>query len=355
MYNEDDLNSAVAEGIFDAGTAESFRQHARRRASAPAASLVPTLKMMDAPASGSGPDTTAGPDEENFRLVTGFNDIFVVIACSLLLVSVGWIVGAASIASMGLLGVAAASWGLAEFFTRRRHMALPSIFLLLTFAGSLFAGLGMLLKGDAVELIGSASLTALATWLHWRRFRVPISVAAGAAAAVGCTAALVVTVFPAVENWLSIVLGVAGLAVFALAMRWDATDTLRRTFRSDVAFWLHLLAAPLLVHPVFAGLGIYGGAGSLTQTAVVVLLYLLIALVSLAIDRRALMVSALAYVLYAFSALFKAYGMVSIGFALTALAIGSALLLLSAFWQHSRGAVLKYFPPALQRRLPPSR
>jgi hypothetical protein len=35
--------------------------------------------------------------------------------------------------------VAAAAWGLAEFFTRKRRMALPSIVLLLAFVGGVAA------------------------------------------------------------------------------------------------------------------------------------------------------------------------------------------------------------------------
>jgi hypothetical protein len=51
----------------------------------------------------------------------------------------------------------------------------------------------------------------------------------------------------------------------------------------------------------------------------------------------------------------KQYGVVSMSFAITALALGSTLLLLSAFWHTSRAVVLKRLPLALQLRLPPSR
>ena len=123
----------------------------------------------------------------------------------------------------------------------------------------------------------------------------------------------------------------------------------------DVAFWLHLLAAPLLVRATFAALGVSNGETSLLQALAVVALYVTIALVSLAIDRRALMVAALGYVLYTFSTLLKQYGVVSMSFAITALALGSTLLLLSAFWHTSREVVLKRLPLTLQLRLPPSR
>src|SRR5437588_323954 len=48
----------------------------------------------------------------------------------------------------------------------------------------------------------------------------------------------------------------AGLITFALALAWDMSDPMRRTRRSDVAFWLHLLAAPAIVHPAFGLLGL---------------------------------------------------------------------------------------------------
>ena len=107
------------------------------------------------------------------------------------------------------------------------------------------------------------------------------------------------------------------------------------------------------MHSAFSALGVLSGT-SAAQALAVLALYVLIALVSLAIDRRALMVSALGYVLYTFSALLKETGVVSLNFAVTALAIGSALLLLSAFWQRSRAFVLRLVGPGLKARLPPA-
>ena len=65
------------------------------------------------------------------------------------------------------------------------------------------------------------------------------------------------------------------------------------------------------------------------------------ALTALAIDRRALLVSALAYVLFALNELFEQFGAVELNVALTALVIGSALLLLSAFWHQARRVVVR--------------
>ena len=142
------------------------------------------------------------------------------------------------------------------------------------------------------------------------------------------------------------------VGVFLFAMRWDSSDPSRLTRRSDVAFWLHLLAAPMIVHPVFTLLGLNDGNATIGEGLVVIALYVALGIAALAIDRRALLVSALAYVLYALSELFKQVGAVELNVALTALVIGSALLLLSAYWHQARRMVVNQLPGALQARLP---
>jgi len=331
MYSEEDIASAVAAGVLTEAAALAFRAHVAQR------------------------QHSAAVDEEHFRLVTGFNDIFVVIACVLLLAALAGI-GGSYAAFVGAAFVAAAAWLLAEFFTRRRRMALPSIVLLLAFVGGVFAAVFLMLSTkEPYGFAVASAVAAPAAWLHWRRFRVPITIAAGAAAVVSFAFALFLWAAPGADKWLPALSLVAGVAVFAAAMRWDGTDTLRQTRRSDVAFWLHLLAAPLLVHPIFTMLGVTGGRADLGQALAVVVLYVAIALVSLAVDRRALMVSALTYVLFAFTALLKQFGVVSLGFAITAFAIGAALLLLSAFWHPARAFVLGFLPPSFTQRLAPCR
>lgn len=63
MYTNEDLNNAITKGIFTEQSVNKFR------------SLV------------AGKNNLSAADEENFRLISGFNDIFVVIACLLLLAS----------------------------------------------------------------------------------------------------------------------------------------------------------------------------------------------------------------------------------------------------------------------------
>ena len=72
------------------------------------------------------------------------------------------------------------------------------------------------------------------------------------------------------------------------------------------------------------------------------------------IDRRALLVSSLVYVLWAMYALFQSTGAVELSAALTGLVIGSALLTLSAFWQPMRRGVIGMLG-GLSGSLPPTR
>lgn len=338
MYSETDLQSAVAAGALTPEAANALRDHVSSLRNAPLA------------------------DEEQFRLITSFNDIFVSIAAILFLTGCAWAGG--SVAPwLGAALVTVSAWGMAEFFTARRRMALPSILLLLAFVGGTFATAVTLLlpqghfedgnrTGMAIAAF-SAAISAGAAWAHWRRFHVPITIAAGVASLTGVILALLSAAMPDLDRQILYpALLVAGLLIFGFAMHWDLSDRDRQTRRSDVAFWLHLLAAPMIVHPIFAMLGITRGDAAPAVAALVLLIYLGLGAIALIIDRRALMVSALAYVLAAMGTLFREFGAVSLNVAITALLIGSALLLLSAFWHNVRARLVALLPDAWQVRLP---
>ncbi len=337
MYSDEELMSAVNAGVMTENTANAFRDHIASERTVPAV------------------------DEEHFQLITGFNDIFVVIASLLLLVSVSWIGSSivpgnqASTVMAGILQVITA-WGLAEYFTRRRRMALPSIVLLLAFvAGVCVTGFALLASSSMSNDLMKGVLgivTTFAAWLHWQRFKVPITIAAGVGVLLAAVMFLLFWFIPESRTYISPIIFVAGILVFLFAMRWDSSDTKRQTGRSDVAFWLHLIAAPLIVHPVFSALMTSKEEVSAFAAVIVATLYIVIGLISISIDRRALMVSALAYVLYAFNSILEQYGVVSLGFAFTAFAIGSGLLFLSAFWHRCRQAIIVNYPDFIRVRLP---
>jgi hypothetical protein len=108
----------------------------------------------------------------------------------------------------------------------------------------------------------------------------------------------------------------------------------------------------MIVHPIFTLLGLTSGHITIAEGLAVIALYVVLGITAVAIDRRALLVSALAYVLFALQQLFSQFGAVELNVALTALVIGSALLLLSAFWHQTRAAIVRPLPESLRDRLP---
>ncbi len=342
MYSEQDLAAAIAAGAITQEAADSLRNHVSSGRAMPAV------------------------DEENFRLVNSFNDIFVAIAAIISLVAMAGIGGSIHDALGGFF-VAATAWGLAEFFTLKRRMALPSIILLVAFVAGMVAGQIAMLEDvfgndigertGALLIAGMAAITAFAAWLHWRRFMVPITIAAGTAAVAATAVALVLAALgidpDRMEELVLTLVLIAGIMIFLIAMRWDISDRKRETRRSDVAFWLHLLAAPMIAHPLFYMVGITDGQSIGAAGALGVLgIYIAMGLVAIAVDRRALLVSALAYVLVALTFLFREFGVVELNVAITALVIGSGLLCLSAFWTPIRQFVVAKLPGDLQTKLP---
>jgi hypothetical protein len=347
LYSENELESAIASGTLAREAADALRVHA------------------------AGMRQTPTADEEQFRLITSFNDIFVAIAGILVLVGAGWF-GFTISPPLAGVAVAGAAWGMAEFFTRQRRMAFPSIIFFLAFVGGVYAfGMFAILNGMGITDRGlfsgssrsfliaqsvSAALVIGACWLHWKRFMVPIAVAAGVAAIARLAFTLVAAAaYPNIGQWMLVLVLVGGLAIFAYAMSWDMADRERKTRKTDVAFWLHLAASPMIVHPIFVLMGVNFGlkgenAGLIAVIAIVI--YAGLAVVALIVDRRAILVSALVYVLAAAIFLVSKIGSSGVSFALAIIIIGASLLMLSAFWQSMRRRVLPLLPEQWRDRMP---
>ncbi len=328
MYTDEDLDDAVEEGAFTEESVTAFRSFIAE----------------------SNRSTAA--DEESFRLVTSFHYVFVVIACLLLLVSSAWVVTGVHPA-LAMAVVTLLSWGLSELFVRKRKMALPAIVLLMTFVRSIFAGFMVLFESTLEQMfVMSAAASSIGAWLHWKRFQVPITVAAGAAFDVVFVISLFMIVYPNLFDYTLYLIFLSGVITFGIAMAWDSADVSRVTRKSDVAFWLHLVSAPLIVHPIFSNLGVLEGDDSLISVVTIMELYVVLTLISLVINRRAFMVSSLAYVLFALIVLLSTYGFAGDSIAFVGVFVGFSLLLLSGFWHKARCQLVKYLPKMIQNKVP---
>jgi hypothetical protein len=227
--------------------------------------------------------------DDQMRLVGGGNDIFVTVGIVLLFSGALFALQAVLPPNSMLLAVllAAGSWLVAEIVTRQKRMRLSSTLLALVFSAAVLTLLidfigqqfnlpatinafsVLALREDAlpIGLILAGGLVAAAA-LYFARFKVPVIAAVVAISATGLAFLLAVLIYyeqmisggiaaPApdqlaqvVSNALTIPL-LCGLAVFAVAVFLDLQDRERQTVWSDCAFWLHVVSAPLLVHPLF--------------------------------------------------------------------------------------------------------
>jgi len=373
MLQDADLNAAVAQGIVTEAQAAQLRELAQRRERERAIALG---------------------HEERFRFLRGFNDVF--FAIGVVLFVAGLLYFAPPGASGSIL-TAAVVWGLAELLVGRMRLVLPGILLAIAFVVLVFAasvrmpaeswlGAGIDLRaptalsvlqglqyypGGPLFFAARALVPAAAAGLFYWRFKLPFALLPMAVslsiAALGVASFLLPNATVTTDT---VVLLVCGLAVFAAAMTFDASDRERVTRLADCAFWLHLLAAPmivrsamlLLVSPLAGAISVTGAPLRRNMNAemavAVMLIVAVLALVAILIDRRALLVAGLTYLGAAIGfALTGSGGGGADGafvVAATLVILGALVLTLGAGWVPLRRLLLALLSPAIANRLPPA-
>ena len=343
------------------------------------------------------------PDEstdEALRLVGGGNDLFVTVGVVLLLAGLFFVLTAMGSLTIALTYgiIAAVIWVIAEIVTRQKRMRLSSTVLAVLFmicAGELISQyLATRIDFAAVEAnplsiiamrsdigwlsFGAAAALIIAAVIYFWRFGVPVLAAVIALALTalgfvqivlflydGVTAGAVAV--PSVEQIPGVIRDalylplIAGMIIFAVAVALDLHDRERRTLWSDCAFWLHLVSAPLLVHPLFimaTGQDVAFGKIEAGQSAIVMLTLLIVMFVyvALAIDRRSLLVPTLGYFgsigIYALvSKTAESAGLPP--FALILLGVGAVIILFGTAWHTIRRLLIgATMPKVMLNRLP---
>lgn len=383
MISAETLDKAIAEGLISQTLRDQLEAMER------AVALAPEARRAD-----------DEDDEENLRLVGGGNDLFVTVGTVLL--SAGFFFVLTTLLPgqtfwiAGILAVFA--WGLAEIVTRQHRMKLSSSVLALIFMAAILVALALQVEASfgihkpetiwqllalrqtasrAGYLFLGGGIIAAATYF-WR-FRVPII--AGAIAIAFTLLAFLQTAIivydsvttgaiapPRIEDVPELLRAalymplICGLIVFATGVAFDIYDRDRRKIWSDCAFWLHVVSAPMLVHPLFimaTGQNVVFGhiAPDANATIMLTILILGFLYVALAIDRRSLLVPTLAYfgslgIYYLVNSASDSTGIPP--FALILVVVGALIILFGAGWQRIRRIVVKpTLPAAVIRRLPP--
>jgi hypothetical protein len=350
MLQQEDLDAAVAKGILTEAQATGLCELALQRDKERIATLG---------------------HEERFRFMRGFNDFFFAVGVVLLAGGLAFFAGTSTI---GNLVAAASLWALTELLVRQMRLVLPGILLAIFFVMLVFraelssipAAFPMLHPptnaidaflygafGDVSPLVRVAKslIATLAALMFYVRFRLPFALLLIAA---GLVLTVVAAVGPALTPWLfSMLLLVCGLGVFAAAMSYDLSDPERMTRRADCAFWLHLLAAPLIVHSLVSTVAPTIATMDAISAVMIIAIIALLAVVAVVIDRRALFVSALSYLGLVIAYAIRTAGISAGEFGATLLVLGVLVLTLGIGWLSLRRPLMTLIPAGLARRLPP--
>jgi len=370
MFDKTDIRAAVEAGAISDEGAKRFEAFLKAR---------------------NDPDRMLDP--ENLRFLSNFNDVFLTIGIFVLMTGLGFL---SAIAATNILGfstmtepnslaeataladrlrfavilgpipVIVGAWLLAEYFCGKRRLLLPSMALAIFIAwGSAIVGAGLAsffvdpittavrIERDAgpweiitgISYAGFAAAAIAAAAIFWR-FRLPFSLflLAGATAGLFYTAVAQFAGIGQVGSGLAML--AIGIATLVAAIGFDMKDPTRSTRSSDHAFWLHMAAAPQII------LGMRGlllGSGfapaSMADATVMLIVLIAFALLSLALNRRALIVSGLVTFATALWVLVNELGGGGVNtLMLTALIIGGAIVLLGGGWRTARRAILKLAP-----------
>ena len=297
------------------------------------------------------------------RLIRGFHDVLITIG---LLTALGglWALGTA-------FAVIPAVVILAEIFVRRQNLALPAFVLTLVLAAAVPMSIFGLLRGDESPLVLSGIFVAqaIALGLFYWRYRVPVALASLILAGFGVAFFLAMSIYqeatgiPFDHESNAQIFGLIGFllsgGLFWVALRYDIQDRERVTRRSDVAFWLHLATAPMLLYSMF--LMIFGSNGfwwssnpTASDALIAVILITVMILVGIVIDRRAFVTSGLLSLGVALYTITASVGITlsSIG-AFSFLAVGIIVLVLGTGWHFLRKSLVHKLPDSWQSVLPP--
>ncbi|VAW62367.1 hypothetical protein MNBD_GAMMA10-175 [hydrothermal vent metagenome] len=292
-----------------------------------------------------GEEYEAGEREEPLKFIRSFGDIFITLGIVLLIVAIN---------RPGLTGYysfipVAGFVVVAEWLVRVRKLALPGMAILLAILYFMNKAITFESESATVLSMGVLSVTSLAFYL---RYKMPFSLlplAASLVAMVIIQTGLDVIRYP-------IVFAVFGLLVFVVALYFDSRDTLRQSYLSDSAFWLHLLAGPLMVHGLMVTMltADQSWMDWLGTEWVIIAFFAGFFLLALLVDRRSILISTQLYMIYALAKLFQdsAAGAQDV-MVYILIALGLFVIYFGAYWYKTRRLIFGFLSSSFIARYVP--
>lgn len=232
--------------------------------------------------------------EEPLKFIRSFGDVFIALGIGILAFAISML----GLSQYEYLLPVAGFILIAEWLVRVRKLALPGMAILVVILFFVHRAIDFDTEQSA---IWTFAIIATASLLFYLRYKMPFSLLPLTGAVIAIAA---ITIGSRVLSDPIIFSGL-GLAVFSVAMWFDTQDTKRQTHLSDSAFWLHLLASPLIVHGVMLTmlLGDHSWLQAVNKEFIIVFFFIVFLLLALLLDRRAMLISTQMYMIYALTQL----------------------------------------------------
>ena len=318
-------------------------------------------------------------DSEMPRFIRGFHDILISIGVLTGVFGIWGVGGAYSVVVIVLI--------LSELLVRRQRLALPAVLLTVLLSTAVIAILNQHLivweesTNTSRYYFDYDALTAFLYVLpfpfilgfYYRRYGVPLALAFAVLTGGTTILASVLLIMSAGlrqphffsfhPNILIVMVFFAAVAIFMRAVRMDLRDPQRLTRRSDVAFWLHLVTAPILLHATLALVFInqisvlwsYGDV-DIVQSVIVLVVVAGFMKIGLLLDRRAFVTSGLGSLGFAIWTLFHKNSFSGdLVFYSVLIIMGLLVLALGVGWSPIRRFMFRFVPSVITKKLPPLR
>lgn len=319
-------------------------------------------------------------DDEPFEFFRGFNEVFLCVGLLLFLGAFCAVFSSGIAAFPGIL----LTWYLGEYFLRKRRMVLPGFVISSFFAAFVgFSSFSLLaaswdtgeegLMPSSLDLVVLLLVILGGVYAFYHRFKTPFAlyllsigmsfllVTVSAILVGGEVGAIKEGSRPGLEFYqqywsttdaLNVVVAnlVFGVGAFFFAMKYDVQDPHRVARYSQNGFWLHLIAGYSLVSTLAGAM--HDDATSLSMIALAVVLILL-SIVSIIVDRRPLLMSAVAYLAFVWGrAVQESFENLSSSWII--LVVGAFVIVLASKWGAWRNAMMRALPEfPYKKQLPP--
>ncbi|MCK5661964.1 MAG: hypothetical protein KAI17_00690 [Thiotrichaceae bacterium] len=291
------------------------------------------------------PESLEGTQEEPLRFIRSFGDIFITIGIIMLVLAINM----AELSGYAYFIPVAGFVLISEWLVRVRKLALPGIAILISIL--YFVNKAIEFNHQQASTFG-LSILCFTSLIYYLRYKMPFSLLP---LAMGLVAIVIIQLgWNVVER--PAILAVMGFIVFIVAMSFDILDTQRVSHLSDSAFWLHLLASPLMVHGLmFSMLSSNDQWIQSIDTEVIIISFFIgFFLLALLVDRRAMLISTQLYMIYAVTQLLQnQINNTQNVLMLVLMALGLFVLFFGAYWYLARKFIFGFLSQtAISRYVP---